>query len=441
MPFLIAIAVLIIAFVIYTKLVLTGPNLAQYDVPETPFYFDTGEVTSGQDKMIAFLKEYMTPKKGMSLKESTPYIREGYEHFGRTRTFISELRPGTAIANGIEVPGEWTLPKGYDATKRILFLHGGAFMVGSSISHRPMTDALAQRTGCAVFSPDYRMVPEHGRKDCNTDSKAAYDWILENGPDGPAELKALGVTGDSAGGGLTLMLLNYARDNGKRVADAAIAFAPTTDSTGTSPSMKNNMKSDVVLGQSLAPLIKLPKLVSVWVHRMMFKINPAGPEASPVFADLHDLPPTLIQVSNVEVLYDDARRYAEKAKRAGSPVTLQVWANMVHIFQHYDTLIPEAKPALDEAAKFFTAHGVAADKKIAAKNKPAKKTPGKNTMAKKAPSKRAVTKKAPVKKAAVKKSPVKKAATKKTPVKKVTAKKAPSKKTTPKQTPAKKSKS
>jgi len=365
MPFLIAFAVLIIAFVVYTKFVLSGPDLTKYDTAEPAFFFDSGELSSGHGEMAAFLKEHMTPPAGMSIKESTPYIRKGYEHFGNTRTFESEFRRDTARANGIEVSGEWTLPpgtktkKGYDATKRILFVHGGAFMVGSSISHRSMTDALARRTGCAVFSPDYRMIPEHSRKDCVTDCKAAYDWILKNGPDGAAELNALGMSGDSAGGGLILMLLNYARDAGKRAPDAAVAFAPTTDSTGTSPSMKANMKSDLVLGKSLAPLIKLPKLVSVLVHRLMFKINPSSPEASVIFADLHDLPPTLIQVSNVEVLYDDARRYTEKAKQAGSPVTLQVWANMVHIFQHYDHIIPEAEAALDEAGKFFTAHGVA----------------------------------------------------------------------------------
>lgn len=365
MPFLIAFAVLIIAFFIYTKIMLSGPSLKAYDVAEPEYFFDSGKLSSGHADMVAFLKQYMTPPAGMKFKESTPYIRKGYEHFGRTRTFKSEFRPGTAVANGLEVPGEWTLPpgiknqKGYDGTRRILFIHGGAFMVGSSISHRSMTDALARRTGCAVFSPDYRLVPEHGRKDCVSDCKAVYDWILENGPDGPENLNALGVAGDSAGGGLTLMLLNYARDAGKRAADAAIAFAPTTDSTGTSPSMKNNLESDVVLGRSLAPLVKLPKFLSVLVHRLMFKINPSHPEASVIFADLHDLPPTLLQVSNVEVLYDDSRRYAEKARQAGSPVTLQVWANMVHIFQHYDHIIPEAEAALDEAGNFFKAHGVA----------------------------------------------------------------------------------
>ena len=359
MPFLILLAALITAFFIYTKIVLSGPNLTAYDVAEPDYFFDSGNLSSGHGEMVAFLKEHMTPPAGMKFKESTPYIRKGYEHFGRTRTFKSEFRPGTALANGLEVPGEWTLPDGYDAQRRILFIHGGGFMVGSSISHRSMTDALARRTGCAVFSPDYRMIPEHGRKDCVKDCKAVYDWILENGPDGPAKLEALGVAGDSAGGGLTLMLLNYARDTGKRAANAAIAFAPTTDSTGTSPSMKNNLKSDAVLGRTLAPLVKLPKFLSVLVHRLMFKINPSHPEASVIFADLGGLPPTLIQVSNVEVLYDDSRRYAEKAKQAGSPVTLQVWANMVHIFQHYDHIIPEAEAALDEAGNFFKAHGVA----------------------------------------------------------------------------------
>jgi len=358
--FLIIILALIAAFLLIAKFHLAGPNMSEYDVADTPFFYDTGEVSSGHGKIVQFLKEYMVPPKGMSMKQGLTYTHNGYEHEGLNRTFKSEFRAATAIMNGIEVAGEWTLPKNYDPAKRILFLHGGAFMIGSPISHRPMTDNLAQRTGCAIFAPDYRLCPKHSRKDGNADCKAAYDWILEHGPDGPAPCDKFGVSGDSAGGGLTLMLSIWARDNNRRAPDAAVAYAPTTDMTGASPSMESNLATDPVLSRSLGPLVKMPDFLSLWVMRMGWKINPSSPEASVVYADLHDLPPTLIQVSNTEVLYDDARRFAEKAKRADSPVELQVWAHQVHIFQHYDKIIPEAHLALDEAAKFFKANGVSA---------------------------------------------------------------------------------
>lgn len=357
------VAVFIIAFVFvaFGKFYLSGPDLSKYDGAGSPFFHDGGaDSSAGEKDLITFLATYYVAPEGSSFKQTITHLRKGYEHQGRTRDFASTFKTDTAKARGIGVAGEWTLPEKYDSSKRILFIHGGAFVVGSSISHRPITDNLARRTGCAVFSVDYRLGMENTRMDGIKDCQAAYEWILSNGPDGEAPVEALGVAGDSAGGNLTLMCLQFARDNGLRAADAAVAMSPVTDNTGSAASMEDNAATDWVLGKASQPLRKLPKLLRVYVVWMMGKLSPANPVSSPIFGKLHDLPPTLLQVSNTEILYDDSRRYAAKAKQAGSPVELQIWRGQAHVWQHYDEIIPEAKPALDEIAKFLKANGVSA---------------------------------------------------------------------------------
>ncbi len=355
---IVTVAVILLFFGI-SKFYLSGPDLSKYDAKDITFFYDGGaDVSSGQGELKAFLAEHYEAPKGLSQKDSLKYLRKGYEYQGRTRTFDCEFKEDIASFGGCEVPGEWTIPEGCDPLRRILFLHGGAFIVGSPVSHRPITVNLANRTGCAVFAPHYRLGPENKRMDGILDCRAAYHWILENGPIGTGAASHLAVAGDSAGGNLALMLANWSRDQGLRAPDCVVAMSPVTDGTGASPSMSGNLKTDVVLGKALAPLIKLPLYLRVWVMMLMGKISPANKAASPIFDDLHDLPPTLIQASNIEVLFDDARRYTAKAKQAGSPVELQIWRGQAHVWQHYDTMIPEAAPALDEIAKFMSTHQV-----------------------------------------------------------------------------------
>ncbi|GLQ19884.1 alpha/beta hydrolase [Algimonas porphyrae] len=346
---------------------LSGPSLKKYDAPP-PLFRDPDPASPGIAKVNDYLVEnFIKPAQAertrLGSMNGWEGKRERFDEAGLARTDLkADYRDDWIEVEGRKIHGRWTLVDGCDPDRRILYYHGGAFTVGSDISHRPLTVNLAKRTGCAVFAPNYRLMPENSRRDAISDSRAAYHWILDNGPDGPAPVKALGVAGDSAGGNLTLMISNYARDNALREPDAIFALSPSTDTTAASPTFKDNLETDLMLQPLLRPLLKIPRTLLLLALKKSIQMNPSDTDVSPVFADLSDLPPTLVQASSTEMLYGDAVRYVNKALAAGSPVTLQAWSHTPHVFQIFDDVLPEAREALDHAADFFKAHGVAKPK-------------------------------------------------------------------------------
>jgi acetyl esterase/lipase len=199
------------------------------------------------------------------------------------------------------------------------------------------------------------MMPEHKITACHEDARTAYRWILNNGPQGASDLDKLYVAGDSAGGNLTLSVIAWARDVGLHAADAVVTFAPLTDFTMTNPTWRSNLATDPFLGPFLQPLSGLPRWVLAFATRLPTGKPVNHPEISPLFGNLADLPPTLIQVSRDEVLYDDAQRYANRAINFGSHVQLDVWPKLVHVFQAFEE-IPESGLALQRAADFISAN-------------------------------------------------------------------------------------
>ena len=251
------------------------------------------------------------------------------------------------------IAAEWVLAPGADPSRRFLYIHGGGFFVGSPSSARMLTATFSKSCGVAVLSVDYRLMPENKRVDSITDCQQAYRWMLENGPDGPGAAKHVYVSGDSAGGNLALMLAAWTRDEAVRPMDAVVALSPSTDSTLANPSFRNNIATDPILGPSLGPIAKLPVTIKALIGFVGGRMIPRNPLVSPLFGDLSDLPPTLVQASDCEMLLDDSRRYVNKARSQGSPANLQMWPGMVHVFQMYWHLLPEGTEALDKAALFI----------------------------------------------------------------------------------------
>ena len=277
--------------------------------------------------------------------------RASIDSMSAGRDYVSRF--SAVDAGGI--PAEWVIAPGADITRRVLYIHGGGFIMGSPRSHRTITSKFSELTACAVLAIDYRLLPEHKHMDCVEDCRTAYRWLLENGPEGPADLEQLFLGGDSAGGNLALSLTAWVRDNKLRAPDAVIALSPLTDCTFSGESIRQNQTTDVMLEPIMRPLNKLPKFVKSWWVLWTHGVRPANPVASPLLGNLADLPPILIQASEAEMLLDDARRYVYKACAAGSPAKLQTWPDMVHVWQIFDPDLPQAAEAWNEIGNFLMA--------------------------------------------------------------------------------------
>lgn len=335
-----------------------GENLSKYD-EGLPVTFECDPNSKGVQAVDAYLYENFT-KTAEGHKDGEPIKskRQRFDAAGLSREFPKvSFTPLTIPTPDGEISGEWICAKNADPDKRVLYIHGGAFTVGSAQSHRAITAKYAELTGASVCAINYRLMPENPRKAGIEDSRAAYEWVLENGPDGAFTANKLCVSGDSAGGNITLSLLQWARDNGLRAADAAVTLSPLIDSTFSGPSIKSNIDSDKMLKPLIGKVVSTPRNLLLWASWRSLGYSPSSPVISPIFGNLSDLPPTLIQVSSTEILYDDARRYTVKARLAGADVKLQSWSHMCHVWQIFDDMLPESTHSMKEIAKFLKGHG------------------------------------------------------------------------------------
>ncbi|WP_405228001.1 alpha/beta hydrolase [Lentisalinibacter sediminis] len=338
------------------RVFLRGPDLGRYDQP-------AGKLASAADrpgednKQISLLlkdlegKIQAAPRKGR-LQTIRELVDKGFTDVIPDQDLGVERK--TVDAGG--VPAEWVVAPDADPTRRLLYIHGGAFYVGSPSSHRTLTAALSRSAGVSVLAIDYRLMPEHPRMASIEDCQTAWRWMLEHGPDGESPPADAYVAGDSAGGNLTLTLIAWIRDHGLRQADAAVALSPITDSTYSSPSMRSNIVTDEMLGPMLGPLMRVPRWALAYATLYLARMKPQNPLISPIFGDLSNLPPTLIQASTSEMLTDDCRRYVNKAREAGSPAELQLWPDMVHVWQLFEPVSAEAREAIGRIAEFLSRH-------------------------------------------------------------------------------------
>jgi len=249
-----------------------------------------------------------------------------------------------AAAGG--VPAEWISAPGADPGRTVYYLHGGGYCIGSIISHRELISRISRASGARALALDYRLTPEHPFPAAVEDALAGYRWLLANGTE-PARAV---IAGDSAGGGLTVATLVALRDAGDRLPAAAVCLSPWVDMEGLGESMRTKAEAD--------PMIQREHLVK-GAEMYLAGADPRHPLAAPLHADLSGLPPLLIQVGTSETLLDDSTRLAEKAKAAGVDVTLDVWDEMIHVFQFFATMLPEGRQAIDRIGGFIRERTVA----------------------------------------------------------------------------------
>ncbi len=223
----------------------------------------------------------------------------------------------------------------------VLYLHGGVFVAGSAKTHRKIGQALAHELASSVYILDYRLAPEHPYPAAVDDAEQAWHALRALGHDADQIV----IAGDSAGGALALALAIRLRDhNEKELAAALVLISPFVDMTVSSDSMHSLARRDPMLGR---------RVLARGGDLYRGELSRDDPRISPVFADLHNLPPILIQVGSEEVLLDDALRIESRVRAASGEVECQVWPGMWHDFQLFQGQIPEAAQAIMEIRRFL----------------------------------------------------------------------------------------
>lgn len=237
-------------------------------------------------------------------------------------------------------PAAWIQADGASADRTLLYLHGGGYCVGSLKSHRGLATDLSRAAGVRVLLLDYRLAPEHPFPAALDDAVAAYRALLEQG----VAARHIAIAGDSAGGGLTAATLLALRDAGLPRPAAAVLLSPWLDLTLSGASMEGCAARD--------PMVQREPLQRM-ADAYLAGADPRTPLASPLFADLHGLPPLLIHVGTAETLLDDATRFAARARAADVPVRLDVWEDMIHVFNAFSFVLPEAREANRQIGAFL----------------------------------------------------------------------------------------
>ena len=274
----------------------------------------------------------------------------------RTARFPTRIPKGVEV-NRIDVdtiPAAWISPSDADPDKVMLHFHGGGYVTGGIDSHLMMCIPMAQTLNRKVLLPDYRIAPEHPFPAALDDALKIYRWLLAQG----YHPKNMIVSGDSAGGGLALATVLSMRDSHEPLPAALICISPWVDLLHTGESHATNAQADVVLTTDV---------LKEWALVYAGESNLKNPLVSPVYADYHGFPPLLIQVDSGEVLLDDAKMLANKARADGVDVTLKIWDGMWHVWHAVGTMLPEGREAFEEIG-MFVRRLTAKHAKIAKKN-------------------------------------------------------------------------
>lgn len=240
------------------------------------------------------------------------------------------------------VPALWCLPTDRAEDRAILYIHGGAYVGGSTNSHRKMAAHLAAAAGCPALVIDYRLAPEHPHPAQLEDSATAYRWLLEQGYDASRTVTA----GDSAGAALATGVVLQLRDEGTPLPAGIVAISPWYDLEAKGATYQTKADVDALVGRDV---------MLMFAQLFLAGTSPTDPGASPLYARLAGVPPTYVVVGGHEALLDDARLFADRARAAGVEVTLVEVAEMQHVFTFMAGRAPEADDAISAMATWVRA--------------------------------------------------------------------------------------
>ena len=271
--------------------------------------------------------------------------REGVEMLGLLASQPEGVTYTEVDASG--VPAIWVDPVDGRTDKCIQYVHGGGYVLGTANAYRRFTGHLANLVGCRVLNVDYRLAPENPHPAAVTDSSAVYRWLLGQGFDG----SDLAISGDSAGGGLTVATLVALRDAGDPQPACAAPISPWVDMEAVGASMSLNADTDVLIQES-----GIKSMADLFLNGQ----SATDPLAAPLHADLSGLAPMYVQVGADETLLDDSTRLVDKVQAAGGEASIEIFPEMQHVFQLSVGTMPEATEATAKIGAFLR-HGLGID--------------------------------------------------------------------------------
>lgn len=267
--------------------------------------------------------------------------RERLDEIGSVWPIADDIELSSVDLGG--VPGEWSLAPGSDASRVLMFFHGGGYCSGSIKSHRRMVTEAGRAAGIRTLAVGYRLAPEHPFPAALEDAMTAWRFLRKQAY-APSQIA---IGGDSAGGNLTAVLTNTLRELGEHPSCAWLV-SPWTDLTMSGASLATKDALDPIIHKG-------------YLGELADAFAPAGiarndPRISPLFSDLQNFPPTLVQVGSHETLLDDATRFAAAAGAADVDVTLEVWPEMIHAWPLWNAHLEPGRRALANAGAFIRRH-------------------------------------------------------------------------------------
>ena len=272
--------------------------------------------------------------------------------WAQRRARLDEVGAYWPVADDVElnpvdldgVPGEWSMVPGTDPSRVLVFFHGGGYCSGSVRSHRRMATEAGRAAGVRTLAVGYRLAPEHPFPAARDDALTAWHWLRRQGIDAAH----IAVGGDSAGANLSVALINQLRAESEELPACAWLVSPWTDLTMSGSTMTTKDAVDPLMHKGY-----IEELANAYVPAGM---ESNDPRISVLYADLHGLPPALIQVGADETLLDDASRFATAAGAADVPVTLEIWPHMIHAWHLWNAHLDAGRRALASAAAFIRRH-------------------------------------------------------------------------------------
>ena len=265
-------------------------------------------------------------------------LEEDREHFKKITRYPP---PRTVSCEEIILGGIPSLrftPRDPEPNCHILYLHGGGYMMGSPEIYRSPVGLISSMTNTVITAVDYRLAPENPYPAAIEDCVTAYIALKNETGD------AIAIAGDSAGGGATLATAISLRDDHGISPSCLYLISPWLDLTHSGESMKTKADVDVMLA---------PDWIRTGADRYRGDEDAGNHGISPLFANLEDLAPMLIQVGDEELLLSDSERLADFASNAGVKVQLEVAEGLWHVYPLFAGFIPEAKKSLKDAVRFI----------------------------------------------------------------------------------------